>query len=275
MTRKYSGLTALTAALVLSAWGGGSGDSGSGDASASNTLPAVHAPTLPLATPTHRAMMAGAEGMYESSLLGGLSHLSRVTDSRRMCSIIGATTGGVFGIDRLLEGIGASNNGSLTATDVHEYGVTPPMVVSTFIGTYVRATGLSGILAMASTSAALTGTALTNMNYVYNTAAKRANITGAWNLRDLGGATVAPTVAADGAFAGTAGACAIKGGHAPRAFGKNLFLFSLVADGTPCTRPDEVSTGVAIEFTIGRERQLIAAGSSSTRVNGTAWVGKR
>lgn len=273
MTRKHSGLTALGAALVLSACGGGGGDSGSGNTGIGNTLPAIHAPTLPLATPP--AMIASAEGVYEGSLPGGLSHLSLVTDNNRMYSMIGATTGGVFGISRWLEGIGASNNGSFTATDVREYGVTASTLVGTFAGTYVPATSLSGILTMGGTSTALTGTALTNMNYVYNTAAKLASITGAWNLRDLDGATVALTVAPDGSFMGTAGTCAVKGSLAPRASGKNLFLFSLVAGGAPCPRPGETTTGVAIEFTIGDKRQLIAAGSSATRVNGTAWVGAR
>jgi hypothetical protein len=275
MARKHSGLTALTATLVLSACGGGGGDSGSGNTGIGSALPAAHAPTLPLATATPPTVMAGAEGVYEGSLPGGLAHLSLVTDSHRMYSMIGATTGGVFGISRWLEGIGASNNGSFTATEVREYGVTPSMVVGTFAGTYVPATSLSGILTMGSTSTALTGTALTNMHYVYNTAAKLANITGAWTVQDLDGATVALTVAADGTFTGTAGACAIKGSLAPRASGKNLFLFSLVAGAAPCARPGEVTTGVAIELTIGDKRQLIAAGSSATRVNGTAWVGVR
>ncbi|WP_332848200.1 hypothetical protein [Massilia sp. S19_KUP03_FR1] len=275
MTRKYSGLTALTAALVLSACGGGGGDSGSGNTGVGNTLPAVHAPTLPVAVPTQPTVTASAEGVYEGSLSGGLSHVSLVTDSNRLYSMIGATTGGVFGISRFLEGVGASNNGSFTATDVREYGVTPSTVVGTFAGTYVPAASLTGILTMGSTSTALTGTALANMNYVYNTAAKLANITGAWTLRDLSGATVALTVAADGTFTGNAGACAMKGSLTPHASGKNLFIFALVAGAAPCPRPDEVTTGVAIEFKVDVMRQLIAAGSNVTRVNGTAWVGAR
>lgn len=275
MTRKHSGLTVLTAAWVLSACGGGGGDSGSGNTGVSNTLPTIHAPTLPVATPPPPTVMAGAEGVYEGSLPGGLSHLSLVTDGNRMYSLIGATAGGVFGISRWLEGIGASNNGSFTATDVRAYGLVPSTVVGTFTGTYVPAASLSGVLKMGDTSTALTGTALTSTNYVYNTAAKLANITGAWTLRDLGGAMVALTVAADGSFTGTTGACALKGSLTPRASGKNLFVFSLLAGGAPCPRPDEVTTGVAIEFTIGDKRQLIAAGSSATRVNGTAWVGAR
>jgi hypothetical protein len=52
-----------------------------------------------------------------------------------------------------------------------------------------------------------------------------------------------------------------------------VFTFSVVSGPAPCARPNEVINGVAVEFSIGSVRQLMAAGSTDTRVNGTDWVG--
>ncbi len=275
MTTKYLGLTALTATLVLAACGGGGGDSGSGSAGVGNTPPVT--PTAPITPPAQPTITASAEGVYEGTLSGGLSHLSLVTDTGRLFSIIGTTTGGVIGISRFLEGIGTSSNGAFTATGVREYGANASPDSGTFAGTYVPGVSLTGVLAMSSSAATttITGTTLTNTTYVYNTPAKIANITGAWTLKDLAGANVALTVAADGKFTGTSGTCAITGSLTPNTANKNLFTFTVVSGAAPCPRPADVTTGVAVEFTIGATRQLIAAGSSVTRVNGTGWVGAR
>lgn len=276
MTTKYLGLTALTATLVLAACGGGGGDSGNNEGTVANTPPATTAPGTPVTpTPAPAPVTASAEGVYEGTLSGGLSHLSLVTDTGRLFSIVGTTTGGVFGITRFLEGIGTSNNGTFTAADVHEYGLNASTANGSFNGTYVAATSLNGVLTLGGVTTTITGTALTNTTYVYNTPAKVANITGAWTLKDLTGANVALTVAADGKFTGTSGTCAITGSLTPNAAGKNLFTFTVVSGLAPCPRPNDVTTGVAVEFVIGATRQLIAAGSGVTRVNGTGWVGAR
>jgi hypothetical protein len=54
-----------------------------------------------------------------------------------------------------------------------------------------------------------------------------------------------------------------------------VFTFSVVSGPAPCARPSEVINGVAVEFSIGSVRQLMAAGSTDTRVNGIGWVGAR
>lgn len=281
MTMKYLKLAALTATMALGACGGGGGDSGSGNTGTGTTPPVTTTPTpTPTPTPpvTQPTITASAEGVYEGTLSGGLSHLSLVTDTGRLFSMVGTVTGGVFGISRFLEGIGTSNNGAFTARDVREYGLNASPDNGSFAGTYVPGVSLTGVLTMSSspTTTTITGTALANTTYVYNTPAKVANITGAWTLKDLTGATVALTVAADGKFTGTSAAnCAITGSLTPVSSGKNLFTFSVTSGPAPCPRPAEVITGVAVEFTIGATRQLIAAGSGVTRVNGAGWVGAR
>jgi hypothetical protein len=54
-----------------------------------------------------------------------------------------------------------------------------------------------------------------------------------------------------------------------------VFTFSVVSGPAPCARPNEVINGVAAEFSIGSVRQLMAACSTDTRINGTGWVGAK
>lgn len=276
MNKQFLALTGLAATLALTACGGGGNDSGSNQsATLGNTTPVTTTPAAPVTPPpTQPTVTASAEGVYEGTLSNGQSHLSLVTDTNRLFSIVGTTTGGVFGISRFLEGLSTSTNGVFTATEVHEYGLGASSAVGTFTGTYVPATSLTGTLSMGGTSTTITGTKLVNTTYVYDTPAKLADITGTWSLTDLTGAKVALAVAADGKFTGTSGSCAVSGSLTPKA-SKNLFTFSLVYGAAPCAHPAEVITGVAVEFTIGSARQLIAAGSGTTRANGTGWVGAR
>ena len=275
MNTKFLALTGL-AALVLTACGGGSDDHGSNDTSTTTPAPATTTPpvTTPPAT-TQPTITASAEGVYEGTYANGLTHLTLVTDTSRMYSILGTTTGGVFAISRFLEGLGTSTNGAFTATEVREYGTGASTASGTFTGTYVPGTSLNGTLALGGANIAITGAPLSNTTYVYNTPAKLANITGAWTLNDLNGARVTLLVEADGKFTGTSGTCAITGSLTPKSTGKNVFTFSVTSGPAPCPRPNDVSTGVAVEFTIGTARQLIAAASGVTRVNGTGWVGAR
>jgi hypothetical protein len=276
MTTKYFGLPAMAAALMLTACGGGGGDGGSGNAAVGNTPPGT--PTTPVTPPVQPTITASAEGVYEGTITGGLSHFSLVTDTSRLFSIVGTVSGGVFGVTRVLEGIGTSDNGTFTARDVREYGLNASPDNGSFAGTYVPGASLNGVLTMSSSAATttFTGTALTSATYVYNTPAKVADIAGAWTLKDLNGANVALVVTADGSFTGTsAGTCAITGSMTPASSSKNYFTFKVVSGTAPCPRPGDVTTGVAVAFTIGATRQLMAAGSGVTRVNGTGWVGAR
>jgi hypothetical protein len=92
-------------------------------------------------------------------------------------------------------------------------------------------------------------------------------------LTGVDGAKVTLVVGADSKFTGTSGACAASGSLTPRPCGKNVFTFSVVSGPVPCARPNEVINRVAVEFSIGSVRQLMAACSTDTRVNGTGWVG--
>lgn len=268
MNKQTLALTAL-AAVVLTACGGG------GDDNNSSTAAPAPAPVATTPAPTTPTITASAEGVYEGNYPGGLTHLTLVTDTSRMFTVLGTTTGGVFAISRFLEAPGASNNGAYTATGVRAYGAGASTAEGTFTGTYAPGTSLNGTLLLDGVSTTLSGTALVNTTYNYNTAAKLANVAGAWSLTGVDGAKVTLAVGADGKFTGTSGACAVTGSLTPRPSGKNVFIFSVVSGVAPCPRPNEVINGVAVEFSIGSVPQLIAAGSTETRVNGIGWVGAR
>ena len=274
MNKKTFVLTGL-AALVLTACGGGSDDN---DTSAATPAPVVTNPPPTTTTPpvtTTPTTTASAEGVYEGSYANGTKHLTLVTDTSRMFSILGTTTGGLFAISRFQEGLGTSTNGAFTATEVREYGTGASAASGTFTGTYVAGASLNGTLLLGGVSTAVTGTALPSSTYNYNTPATLANVAGAWTLNGVDGARVTLAVGADGKFTGTNGTCPVTGSLTPRPSGKNVFTFTVVSGPAPCPYPADVTTGVAVEFSIGSVRQLIAAGSGVTRVNGTGWIGNR
>ena len=238
-----------------------------------NTPPPA-APT-PEATTPAPTITASAEGVYEGSFTGGLTHLTLVTDTSRMFTILGTTTAGVFSISRFLEAPGTSNKGAFTATGVRAYGVGASATEGTFTGTYVPGTSLIDTLLLDGISAAVSGTALAITTYNYITPAKLANVAGAWSLTGADGAKVTLAVGSDGKFTGTSGTCAITGSLTPRPSGKNVLTFSVVSGPIPCTRPNEVINGVAVKFSIGTVCQLITASLVETRANGIGWVGAR
>jgi len=271
MNSKYLALTSLAAAMALTACGGGGG--GDNNATSTGTTPAnPPVTTTPTPAPT---VTASAEGAYEGTVSNGLTHLSLVLEDDRIYSIYGNTVNGVFGVSRFLRGAGKSANGSYTASEVREYGSGASATPYTLKATYVSGSSLNGSLTNGTVNTTFTGAPLSNSTYVYNTPARLANISGAWNLTDLAGTKVALTIGADGKFTGTSGSCAITGSLTPFASGKNVFTFSLTAGPAPCAHPAEVTTGIAVEFTIGSVRQLMAAGTGTTLVNGTALIGAR
>lgn len=266
MTMKYFASATLTATLLLSGCGGGGGDSG-GSAGMIGTTPGTTGPGL---------IVSGvAEGVYQSTGSNGLTALALVLKNDELYSVYGPNTGGVFGISGFLHGQGTSNNGAYTASALHDYTATTSTAGVTFKGTYVAGTSLNGTLTSGATSSTWTGAVLTNSTYVYATPAKLADIAGAWTVTDLTGAKVLLTIASDGKFTGTSGSCLVTGSLAPRASGKNVFTFALLSGAAPCANPNQAMTGVAVTFTIGTTRQLLAAGTDASLAIGAAWVGAR
>lgn len=278
MNTKTLAMTGM-AALVLTACGGGDDNASSAATPAPVTTTPAPTPTPPVTTTPAPApvpaVTASAEGVYEGMYGSGLTHLTLVTDNTFMYTIVGTTTGGVFAINRFLVGRGSSNNGAFTAPEVHAYGSGATAATGTFAGSYVAGASLNGTLQLEGVSTAMTGSALANSTYNYNTPAALANVAGAWTLTGVDGARVTLAVGADGKFTGTNGTCSVTGSFVPRTSGKNVFDFQVISGPAPCARPADVSTGVAVEFSIGSTRQLVAAATGVTLVNGTGWIGSR
>jgi hypothetical protein len=279
MNKETLALTAM-AMLMLTACGGGSDENNTSTATPAPvvTTPApapTPTPTPPVTSTPAPAITASAEGVYEGMYGSGLTHLTLVTDDTFMYTIVGTTTGGVFAINRFLVARGSSTNGAFTAPEVHAYGSGATAATGTFTGTYAPGASLNGSLQLDGASTTMTGSALANSTYNYNTPATLANVAGAWTLTGVDGARVMLTVGADGNFTGTNGTCSVTGSFVPRASGKNVFNFKVISGPAPCARPADVSTGVAVEFSIGSTRQLVAAATGVTLVNGTGWIGSR
>lgn len=275
MNKKYFALTSLATTFLLAACGGGGNDSGSNTGATAGTTPVTTTPTTPVTTTPAPATTASAEGVYSGTLSNGLAHLSLVLENDEVYTIYGPTSGGIFGVSGFLRGLGKSTSGTYSATDVHDYAAAISVGGKTLSASYVAGSSLNGTLTSGSTTTTFTGAGLTNTTYVYANPAKLSDVAGAWTLADLTGAPVALTVGADGKFTGTQGSCAITGSLTPRASGKNVFTFSLTSGAAPCAHPNQVTTGVAVYFTIGATRQLIAAGTDVTLANGTAFVGAK
>lgn len=274
MDHQYRALTAIALSLGLTACGGGGGDSAPAPATTApvSTTPPVTttpAPTTPTPATT------SAEGVYEGTVSNGQSHFSLVLENGDIYVMYGKTVNTVFGVAGFLRGSGKSANGAFTASDIREYAPGVSNSVYTFNGTYVADASLAGTVAGGGTSLTYTGAKLSNSTYTYATPAKLSDITGAWTLNDLAGAKVALNIGADGKFTGNSGGCAVTGTLAPRASGKNVFDFTLVFGAAPCALPGQTASGAALSFTIGAQRQLIAAGTDTSRQNGTAFIGVR
>lgn len=266
MTTKYLALSTLAATLLVSGCGGGGGNSG-GSAGMIGTTPPATGPGLIVA--------GAAEGVYQSTGSNGLTALSLVLENDELFSVYGPNAGGVFGISGFLHGQGASNNGAYTASALHDYTATTSTAGVTFKGTYVAGASLNGTVTSGATPSTWTGAALTSTTYLYATPARLADVTGAWTMTDLTGARVQLTIGSDGKFTGTSGGCLITGNLAPRVSGKNVFTFSLLSGAAPCASPNQAMTGIAVTFTIGATRQLIAAGNDASLAIGAAYVGAR
>lgn len=276
MDHQYRAMAAIALSLGLTACGGG-GDNHPATTPVATTPPATTTPpastTPPVSTPA--PVTTSAEGVYEGTISNGQSHFSLILENGDTYVLFGQTVNTVFGVSGFLRGSGKSTNGAFTSTDIREYAPAVAPDVFAINATYVAGTSLSGTFSGGGASLTYTGAKPITSNYTYATAAKLSDIAGAWTMNDLAGAKVTLNIGADGKFTGNSGACAVTGTLAPRASGKNVFDFTLVFGAAPCALPGQSATGEALSFTIGAQRQLIAAGTDTSRQNGTAFIGVR
>ena len=109
----------------------------------------------------------------------------------------------------------------------------------------------------------------------YNKSADINEVTGSWTGSFLSGYSGAVQISSNGQLTGKTSGCNFSGSLSPRSTGKNVFDFSLV-NGTGCLVPGSKSSGIAITyFTATGKRQLIAAGTDATKVQGDIFFAQR
>lgn len=249
---KYLCVAALT--LILAACGGG----GSGGAPTS------------LVTTT-------AEGVYTGTVSNGNSFDGIVLEDGSYYVLSGPGTATGLTVTSFSQGNGTSNNGSFSSTNMLDFLSTGVVVAGSVSASY-SASSLSGTVTGGGVTNTFTGTTPANTSYVYNTAAKLTDISGAWTLSDMKGGTISATIATTGAFTGTSSTgCTLSGTFVPRASGKNVFNFSGTFGLAPCTVPGQSFSGIAVDYLLanGVTRQFVVAGVDAARTTGTSVFGVR
>jgi hypothetical protein len=240
----------LSAAVLLAGCGGGGGDSPSSAGS--------------------------PEGVYDGSISNDLVHSTVVLDDNRYYAIYGEEIDGGLAVAGLIQGSGVPNNGSFTSADLRDYVFDGSVVSGSLSASYREGVSFNGSITEQGQTVTFTGTPANDSQYNYNTAANLSNITGGWDLTTLQGESLTLDIQPGGAFtASSPGGCTLDGTIAPRASGKNVFDVDLTFGAAPCAFPGESANGIAIESLVDGQRQLIIAGTTTDRSNGTVMFGTR
>ena len=220
-----------------------------------------------------------AEGAYAGSISGSSSTTAFsavVLDDGQLWTVYGNNVGGVLVLSGFLQGQGTSSHGVFTASNLRDFGSSPPVAAS-LAANYVAGASLSGNLSESGATFGISGTAIPAAVYNYNAPASLAGISGAWTLAALGGTSLPLTIASNGAATGvTSGGCSVAATFTPRASGKNVFNLAITFGPAPCPVPSGTAAGIAILSTLsGGAHQLMAAAVDPSRTIGTLAVGTR
>lgn len=240
-------LTAMAAALVLSACGGGGGDG-----TTTTTPPATSA--------------VSAEGFWTgTSSKGAQVQVAVLEDGTAwgFYTVSGALAGALYGSSSSVVGTTLSGSG----LDIYGGAIHPV----TFTGTVATKSTLNVTLSSGSTFAGRYSTA-------YDQAALLSSLAGTYAGWGLTGATAARsvpvTISAGGAISATDAGCAISGTATPRATGKNIFNIQATFTGSTCTLGNgTVTSGIAFYDTA--TRQLIVMAMNSSKTDGFMYAGVR
>jgi hypothetical protein len=255
--------TTMSLSALLAACGGGGG--GGDGAVTSNTAP-----------PTAAPVSASAEGVYEGSISNGRSHTTLILENDQFFTLYGSALSSGLAVSGFIQGTGKSVNGSFSSTDLKDFFPDGTSVAGSLSASYVPKSSLNGSVTESSSTVTFTGTSpLKNSLYIYDTPANLADIVGAWSMIDLQGSSAILSISSSGSFAGSVNGCSFSGGITPRASGKNVFDVALTFGPSPCRLAGKLSSGIAVEYVSGGKRQLLIAGTDTTRTSGTAFFGQR
>jgi hypothetical protein len=257
-------LALVVSAICLTACGGG-GDS----ASAADVAPAV----VPTKAEGYYAgtfsTSANPNGVFETIVL----------ENDDIWALYGgrSSTGGLI-VYGMVQGKGASNNGSFPGTDLRDYYSNGQVVSGSISASYVPGTSLKGNISSGNQTVAFTAAVPTTNNYSYNSVPKLADIVGSWTGFNLLGGSDTVTIQSDGSLSSVDAGCLTTGTVAPRASGKNIFDLNIrIASTAACgTSAGLTATGHVVTslLTDGR-RQLIALYVTPARDRASAFIAVR
>ena len=170
-----------------------------------------------------------------------------------------------------------SNNGSFSASNVKEYLNNGQVVAETLSATYNPKVSITGSVSYAGGSASFTGTAPATANYIYETPATLASVSGNWSGTSLAGEALNFSVATAGALSGTAASgCSFTGTATPRASGKNVLDVSVTFGPAPCALPGLTGKGISVSSQLSNgKRQFLIAVTNTDRTAGTVVFAQR
>ncbi|GAB3645318.1 hypothetical protein GCM10028813_02850 [Ramlibacter alkalitolerans] len=254
----------LSSLMLVACGGGGGGDEGAptGGSTGGTGQPA-----------------ARAEGVYRgTATLDNVSTDIRmlVLENNDFVVLYGQDVGTMFLVGGFLQGAGTSNNGSFSSSDAKDFGMSPAAPV-TVTASYTPRSVVTGTVNELGQSISFTAGALSASEFDYDAPANPNSIVGSWALTRLDGSAVPVTITASGAFSGVSSGCTVSGTITPRASGKNVFDVVVNSGPAPCAEPGGRATGIAITYILQgtTTRQLVLAGTNSSRTAGTVLFGQR
>jgi hypothetical protein len=240
----------------------GCGGGGGGSSSSSATTPTVS---------------TSAEGVYSGTISNGNSFDGIILENGAYYILYGQRSAGTMFVYGFVQGVGASNNGSFASSNLKDFYANGTIISGAVSASYGTNNTFSGVVSEGGASLTFSGTPPTSTTYVYNSSANLADISGAWTLTDMLGGALSMSVAANGTFSGSwTSGCVFTGALTPRSSGKNIFDMSITLGASPCSTPNQTSTGIAIDYLLANgKRQLIVGGVNSARSLGTSVFGTR
>lgn len=255
-------VAALAIAAGLTACGGG----GEGAGSASDS-----------GTPSARTPVAGeAQGIYRGSMADGRELYIIVLENDQFYAMYGATAGNSFAVSGVVQGDGASNNGSFSSSNAVDTTSLGTLATASVTASYVLGASLNGSVTESSGAATFSTTPVAPTVVNYNSRANLADVTGTWSLTSLRGYPNTFVIAADGSFTASSEGCSFSGTFTPRASDKNVFDVVMTFGPAPCKLPNAALKGAAIEYLLTNgQHQLIVAGIDTSRKQTAAFFGVR
>lgn len=242
---------ALAILILLVGCGGG----GSSSNNSSNTT-----------TSTSQSNVGHAQGVYSGTTSSSFTFETIVLPNDVFYGIYGTVSGNLLLVDGMVTGQGSSGATTFTA-NINDFLFNGTVNSGSVNATYVAGSSINGTVAeTGSPAVTFSGAAIPATQFNYNSAASLSQISGSWTGTLLDGSTATVSVQSSGSFSGTDSGCNFSGTITPDSSGKNFFNITLTFGGSPCLRPGQSATGIAVDYLLanGVNRQLLAAGTSGS-----------